>query len=460
MPSINGILDTAKRSLMAQQYGLQVTGHNIANVNTLGYSRQRVLLQPTTPLDAFPGQVGTGVKAGEVKRFRDLFMDFQLRREQQSLNRYDAEQRALTLVEGIFNEPGEFALSSVLNEFWNSWEDLANDPANPSVREVVLQKARSVVSNLRKMHGQLGDLQDNLNHDLAEGVARLNALAASVADLNQRIVAVEATGENANDLRDERDRQIDEMCRYADISYHEQPDGDVSVYLGSSPLVENQFVHRLETAQGETVNGRTNLEIRFVQGTAPAEIHNGSLAGTLRVRDQLLPSYFEQLDQLAVALNQSVNQQHARAYDLNGLSGRNFFVGECTGVLSLEINPELLTDHDLLAVSADGNPGDGSVALDIAHLRDDEQNSLNGASISEFYNGLVSRLGVDTESAKRFHSQQETFQVELENFRQSVSGVSLDEEMTNMVLFQHAYQSAAKVVQVVDQLMSTVINMI
>ncbi len=453
---INGILDSAKRALIAQQYSIQVTGHNIANVNTLGYSRQRVHLTTSAPVDSMPGQLGTGVKPAEVQRFRDLFIDYQLRRESQALGRFDAASKSLEMVEGVLNEPNDFALSGILNEFWNSWEDLANDPTSQAARTVVIEEAASVVQAFRKLNADLTDLQLNLTSEINSDLAKLNATAATLAELNDRIVQAESKHQNANDLRDYRDTLLDELATLVNVSWQEQDNGSLTVYVGGLPLVEYDTANPLAMDQ----DAESGDAIIFFSGSGlEAKVEQGSLAGRIDVRDTQLPEYLMHLDQLAMALAEEINNRHLTGIDLNGDAGGLLFNDGCEGAKTLSLNSTVADDPNLIAVSADGNTGDGSLALEIAGLRSAAVAELGGASISEYYHTLVSRIGADSANSSRLVEQQETFVNQLENYRHSVTGVSIDEEMTNMILYEQAYQAAAKMIRVADEMLWTVINL-
>jgi flagellar hook-associated protein 1 FlgK len=454
--SINGILDSAKRALIAQQYAIQVTGHNIANVNTKGYSRQRVNLASSLPVDSLPGQLGTGVKPEEVQRFRDLFIDFQLRRESQSLGRFEAENEALQMVESILNEPNDFALSGVMNNFWNSWEDLSNDPTSESARTVVQQAAVSMAQTFHQLHRDLEAQQYNLSNEIGADLSDLNAAAANVAELNSRIVRAESKGQHANDLRDVRDNALDEIASLINTSWQEQENGSVTVYVGGMPLVEYDTVKEISQDRDSTT-GRTVLF--FADSGVEAPVDQGSLAGHIEVRDVKMPEYIRQLDETAVALATAVNELHLTGVDLNGDDAGLFFADGCEGAASLMLDFSLADDVNLIAVSLDGNTGDGALGLDMAALRTAENLSLDGKSISNHYNSLISKIGSDSASSARQVEQQETFVTTLENYRQSVSGVSIDEEMSNMILYEQAYQAAAKLIRVADEMLWTVINL-
>jgi flagellar hook-associated protein 1 FlgK len=431
-------LEVGMRALRAQQTALETTGHNIANANTPGFTRQQAILATTTPftvpgLNAFTGvgQLGTGVQVAAIRRARDMFLDVQYRTEVATQQRAATSQGALEEVEATFNEPSDSGVNSLLSQFFGAWQDLANQPSDAGARASLLQRSASLAEAFNRAAAQLDGVRTRLNDRVAGEVSGLNDLADQVASLNRQIVQIEISGQYANDLRDQRDLLVDKLAELGPITTAEKPDGSLDVLLGGRTLVTGQTVDKLTvTATGPS----GNWEVRFSSDNALANLPNGRLRGLLDARDQQVPSYRAGLDTIASGLITSVNSFHAAGYGQDGVSGRPFFAGSD-------------------AATAAGQAGNGAEALAIARLRDTMSPPPQVA-----YASLVSSIGAALQSARGLADNQGAVVTLLEQRRESVSGVSLDEEATSMIRFQRAYEAAARLITVSDEILSKLIN--
>lgn len=464
------------RALMAQQQALDTTGHNIANANTEGYTRQRVELQASRPITEVGigrggyAQVGTGAELARIVRTRDAFLDQQVRNELAALGEWETRDQALQEVEVIFSEPAAAGLRSVLDEYWQAWQNLSNDPANPAARETVIQRASAVTETLGHIDRQLTDLQRSLSEGVKAKVNELNLYARQIADLNRQIVKLEAGGNPANDLRDQRDLLVDRMSKLAKVRVRETPEGSLTVSLGSGNLVSYDKVNSLEVVPdgqyalgtGEAPRYDTKYKIQFSETQQAVTIEGGSIAGYVAVRDELVQGYRQELYELAQRFVDATNNQHQLGENLVDQNQRNFFTATdgstwdfatdgTDSFQSLSVNPEIVNNPDLIAAADPGaGQGNGGNALKIAKIKTDVWDAD--------YRALISKLGIDAQDAERLTGNQETLLAQLEQQRQSVSGVNLDEEMANMVRYQHAYNAAARLITTVDEMLETVIN--
>ncbi|GAB4333187.1 MAG: flagellar hook-associated protein FlgK [Dehalococcoidia bacterium] len=455
-------LDTAVKALRAHQLAVDVASHNIANALTPGFSRQRVLLRPVgldgnayMGRDSLLGRAGMGVDASDVQRVRNPMLDFQARQFLGAQAQFTALANALQQAEFVFNEPTDEGLSVSLAAYWNAWHDVVNDPESASARTALVHAATTLAVRLNRTHANLTIQRDDLNIGVRALADEINGISREIADLNLRIKQVELNGEMANDLRDRRDVLLDDLSKIASISYSEQEDSTVVVYLGNHELVvATQW--RKVVVQPQAGNPGMD-ELVFELDGLPVQANTGKLAGLLEARDVTLLDLLAKVDDLANGLRTEVNALHQAGFGLDGTTGEDFFVG--TGARDIAVNPLLMAAPEkIAAASAAGLPGDGSLALQIANLQHTKTMAGGTLTIDEFYASLVSVLGADTARAQGLAETNDLLMSHLESMRQSVSGVNIDEEVTNLTQAQHAYSAAARVLTAIDEMLDLLIN--
>ena len=465
MPGLTNILSIARRALSAQQSALNVTGHNIANANTPGFSRQRVDMETSLPLDLSPGQVGTGVQITGIRRIRDQWIDAQFRAENGSFGRWEYAEQVFRQIEDLFGEPGETGLNEMLGKFWNTWEDLANTPESSSARVAVQQRGITLTHAFNRLDARLRTLQEDLNTSIEAKGTQINAIAKQIAELNVRIVSVSAQGDHANDAQDERDRLIDTLSKLVNITTGEHADGTITIAIGGRVLVGRDVAAELTTTIRSSGQGGLRDVVWKSDEADPSRmtsvrITNGELGGILDVRDSKIPDYLDQLNTLASHLTQEINTLHRSGYGIEGGTGMNFFEENVSGAGDMALSPDILNDPGQIAASSDGSPGDNSNALAIAELR--HRLTMNGGTTTfgDHYSSLIATIGVQSQEAQLMRGNRQLLTEQLENERRSVSGVSLDEEMTDLIKYQHAYAAAARLVTTMNDLMQTILDMI
>ena len=455
-------LETGKRALLAHQMSLTTIGQNIANVDTPGYTRQRARLASTDPLNTSLGAIGTGVNVVDVRHTRDLFLSAQLRQEAKSLGQWSYREKILGQVETMFNEPSDEALRGHLDDFWNSWSQLANAPDSRTSRNDVLAKANILVNDFHQLSGQLNTLKASINDDLAVRVKEVNQYGAEIADLNRQITRVELDGSHANDLRDRRDLLIDRLSPLVDVNVTEDKTG-ARVYIGAVVIVDGANYYPIATDR-KFVNGAFKSDVVLAGSKSPVKNANGELFGLLEARDKVIPTYLDRLDTLARTIAERVNSVHVTGYGLRpggggpAPTGTNFFMTSSVSAASIAIDGGVQNDPSLIAASQTGEPGDAAIALTISGLRSARVMSGGSLTFGESYASLVGDVGVDTRQASNYKDTSSLVSHQLENARQSVQGVSLDEEMTNLIRSQHAYDAAARIITTIDQAFTTVIS--
>ena len=457
------ILEVGRRALLTQQLTLNTIGHNIANVDTPGYTRQRVGLSSTDPLKTILGAVGTGVQVSDIRHIRDLFLGTQWREENKSLGKWTYREKILGQIETMFNEPSDDSLRGHMDNFWNSWSQLANAPESSTNRNDLISKASILVSEFHQLSNQLNALKDSVDRDLTIRVQDINRLTSGVASLNTEISRTELGGSSANDLRDRRDLLIDELSTLVDVNVVEEAGGAARVYIGSMTLVDRNISYKIGT-DTKIVNGSSLSELVLQGSPVVIKNINGELRGLVETRDKVIPSYLSRLDELAQTIATQVNAVHSAGFGLAsaGLTtaptGNDFFNSTSISAATISINLAVLNDPTLIAASQSGEPGDASNALAMTALRDGRLMNNNSISFSDFYGSLVGDVGIAAQEANRLRSNFELVVQQIDNARQSVQGVSLDEEMTNLIRAQRAYEAAARVITTVDQAYDTIIN--
>ena len=323
------VLNTALRSLQAHQRALDTTGHNIANAETEGYSRQRAEMVTTPPytrtagnMPTDAGQVGTGVEVESINRLRDEFIDGQIRSQKQSSGMWNKRSEGLERIELIFNEPSESNLDQALTDFRDSLQELSNNPENAAVREEVKQRGQTLSDTFNDIHRRLMDYQRSLNGDVGATVDEINSIFERISDLNREIVHAEASGQDANDLRDNRDLLLDDLNELINVSSREDTEGNLNINISGINVVSGTVFNELETVD----NGEAQDEVHFSHIDREVDVRGGELRGLMDVRDEELDGRFiEQLNLMAETLAEEFNAVHRTGFDQNLEQGGDFF---------------------------------------------------------------------------------------------------------------------------------------
>lgn len=460
-------LNIAQKGLQTQQRALDITGHNIANANTEGYTRQEVIMASTTPVKVLQGHVGTGVEITEFRRVRDQFLDVQLRTENKSLGEWDVKSDILGKLEVIFNEPTDSSLRKVMDEFWQSWQDLSKDPQSTAVRDTVMQWGVSLVEAFNHFDNQFTDLQKDINTGINGKVDEINSISRQVSDLNLQIIKAEADGSKANDLRDKRDLLIEQLSKVVDVSVNEDEYGSINVSVGGHNLVTRNFTTEIKFIDNEVDPTKAKLVwVEPLTGKEQGEVrvYGGELEGYIDMRDEVVTSLQTKIDNLVSSIAQEVNAIHNAGIALDDNPGLDFFTKKDDtkpfSAGNIQMNKQICDDSNLIAAGKTSPvvQGDGSNALEMAQLKDKLSMNTQTATFDDYYRSTVAQLGVDAMEAERMLNNQELLTAQIKNKRESISGVSLDEEMTNMIKYQHAYSASARVVNVMDEMLDLIVN--
>jgi flagellar hook-associated protein 1 FlgK len=463
MSSIDSILNAGRTALLANQKAIDVASNNIANVNTPGYTRQRPVFRSLGATLTAGGTSAAGVHITDVRRAYDRFLSAQLNTEKQAMGRWEAQQGGLERAEIIFTEAEDFGLSHVMSEFWNAWQDLSNNPAGHIERVAVVGKAQQLSMTFNQMAHELSQLRTDMNSSIKGVIDEVNWLSEQIAGLNAKIKEVEAGGVTANEMRDTRDQMLQDLSQLIDLSAYEKDDGSLSVIIGTGqPLIENVAAHRLSTAPSGVPGQLDRILLQDSFGATQDitdQIGGGKLKGYLEVRDTFIPDYQTRLDTLAASIIGEVNGLHSLGLALDG-SQNPFFTG--SGAVDIAVDPTIANDANKIAAAGptDGLPGGNSTAMAIANLQHQLTMSGNGTTFGEFYHTLVSGVGNDVQNADNYYQHQEQMVLQLDNYWEAASGVSIDEEMVDLIKYQYAYEAAARVIRAADELMETLISIV
>jgi flagellar hook-associated protein 1 FlgK len=435
-------IQTSLRGLLAQQRALDVTSHNISNASTVGYTRQEATLAATNALPvvtnsgANAGQLGTGVDVQSYRRVRDQFLDLQYRGQNMSLGDQTARSTALSQVELSFSEPGDNGIASALDKFWDAWGDVTNGPEGAAARQTLVDDARDVSQRINDLQSSLAGARQRAADEytaLAGTGGEVSRTADDLAATLNAIRSAEMTGSQPNDLYDRRDLLLDQLSSMGQVSMAQSPGGSYDVSLGGVKIVDADDTTGIASVPAGT------FPLSF--STSPG----GRLGALIDLQSATGPigSYQTELTAMAQSLNDSVN-------GIYGATGTNFFTfgTGASGLPELHLNEPAISSTTV--VGGVGGPSDNSLALRISNLR--------GGDADKRYQQLVTRMGNEVAQASRSQSTAQVLTDNLSDRRESVSGVSLDEEMTNIIRFQRAYQASARAMSTTDEMLDTLIN--
>ncbi len=456
MPGLNSIMDTSLSALFAAQAGLATTGHNIANANTPGYSRQLVQFAARRPDMTAVGAIGRGVEVEGVRRIQDEFILNNLRSQTARGESYAAVDSALSEVESILGSIDNDHLGDALTRFFGAWNALAQPTITDSLKENVVTSAVSLVTDLHSIDESLTALETNIESSIQLEIGNLNRLLTQVADLNRQIMSAEAGGQEANDLRDQRDLLITQVSSIAEVSTYEREDGTKDVILAGRTMVARDSVTLFESAYEKSADGY-RMTIVTNGSKQAVRLSLGKLEGLMTSRDVHITNVRAQLDGVARKLIEDVNALHTQGRTLSG-SGLQFFTGD--NMHTIGVNQELMDNSGLVAIGRTTAPGDNELALAIANLGNVSSGIGGDDTVNDVYRSLLTELASNRSTYEFMVVNQQDVVVALESKLASIAGVSLDKEGAAMVRYQNSYNAAAKIVATVQEMYDTLMNMV
>lgn len=462
---ITATLSLAAQALKVAQLAIQTTGHNLANVGTPGFSRQRVDLVSAPPSSNGGVFIGQGVNAAGVSRVVDRFVEAELLSLNGEVGYSDTQSRALNSIQEAFPLTG--GVNGALSEFFGALSDLANNPAGLTERVSVIGKARALGDTLAQTRQIMTSLQRDLDQDIGSATQRVNVLTEQIAGLNNQIAFNEVRGEAANDFRDQRQSLLQELVALTGATVRESETGQVTVTAGGLLLVGSE---RFATLSSDAVgsNGLHEVTYQGPDGTAfdaTGLLKGGKIGSLLNTRDTQVQGIIDELDLFAKTMVDEFNSQHALGYDLTGAVGGNLFTpiaANAGAAANVTVATALAADLRLLAAAAApvALPGDNRNALALVGLRGTAIAALGGQSFEDRFLSLVGAIGSQAQAAQSRLDFQQALLSQTQSRRESVSGVNLDEEATKLIQFQRAFEASSMLVRTADEMYQSLIDMV
>lgn len=446
-----------RSALRAFKLGMNIAGYNVANANTEGFSRRRIELSQMTAVSVPGGWAGMGVEVSSVHRVRDPFLDFAVRREMSRMGRDDARAEILGALEPMLGEIENAQLRSSFSDMFDALETLAVQPEDMSIRDNFVSAAEDVAQTLRRTDRYIVENQQEADARLGAAVETANEILDQIAQINQEITGLEAGGEEASDLRDQRGRLLDELGALVEVRSIEDKDGQVSVFIDSTgdTLLSRTTAEHLGVEFDSNGFRHVTVSRGGEKADLSSKLRSGTIGGYLRARDDDLAGYREQLDTLAAALITEFNAIHQTGYDLNGDAGRPLFMPDpptTHSAAAIYLNAEIKEDASLVATAdAPGEPGNNSTVLALLELRETGIAALSGRSMTDYAADLISSVGSDYSTTQASLQASETIVDSLESKRQGIAGVSLDEEAADLARWEQSFQAAARFMQSVNR---------
>jgi flagellar hook-associated protein 1 FlgK len=463
--SIISTLSIAAQALKVQQLALQTTGHNLANVATPGYSRQRINLVAASP--SFEGGMflGRGVEATGVRAILDRFSEAELLTTHGKVGFSETEHRVLSAIEQAFPTTG--GIDAAITGFFGALSDLANNPSGQAERVSLIGRANALKESFRQTRNILLSIQTNLDKDLEAAGRQLNVLTTQIAGLNERIAFSEATGEPANDFRDQRQMLLQQLSHLTGAAVREETDGQVTVLAGHVLLVSGGRAAAVDSS----MVAPSGLHLLFFQGPdglsydATDLFTNGEIGALLRMRDVDLTDVIHRLDLLAKTIVDEINAQHAAGFDLDGAAGGNLFIplASVPGASGLiEVDGAIVGNPRLIAAAATAAdaPGDNQNALALVNLQNASIAGLGNSTMQDYFLSLIGAIGEQAQTVEGTLDFQNALLTQTQTRREAISGVNMDEEMTKLIIFQRAFEASSRLVTVSDEMYQSLLEMV
>lgn len=463
----------AERSMQAEMTGVNVAGQNLANVSTTGYTRQTVDIETSPSISTEFGSQGTGADVVAIQQAVNTLLNGQIQTQQSASGYWTAQQSALQSAETSLDEflngtaatsttsgnsTTDTGLSGQLTGLFNAFQAVATSPTSIPARQALVSQAQTLATTFNQIDSQLDATKTSLNTSLTDGVSSANTLISGIAQLNGQIASAESGGGTPNDLLDEREQDLENLSNLTNIQTSTGTNGAVDVSIGGQSLVSgNKVLDTLQTYDASS-DGSGQLLIQTATGGVNLTLTGGSMQGTIDARDGELATMQNSINTLASTLINQVNTISSAGYSLTGSTGANFFNG--TDASNITVNSALVNNPSLIQASGSATAsGDNSIALQLADLATATQAGLNNETFGDSYDVTVAGLGDALQTANNQVSNQSAVTNMLATQRSSTSGVNIDEEMTNLMSFQRAYEASAELVTTVNQMMQTVNNM-
>ncbi len=483
----NNLLNIGKSGLFSAKKSLETTGHNIANAGTEGYSRQRTIQTTATPIikDGFVS--GTGSVTKGTERVHDKFLEKRLNQTLSKKQFYQERAEQLSQVENIFNEIDNDGLNKTLNKFYNAFRELANQPENETLRSVVRDTAQLAVKDFHRIKKTLNEISTNIGSKIKYVVQTTNEMTKEISHLNKEIRALEVTGGQTGDLRDQRDLLVQHLSKNFQVTTYVDDKGSFVVNAKNvGTLVAGGQSIDLNAGPASKENSSSNTdgsyEVFFNDRPGFPVSNNfrtGELSAVLQVRNGDIRTLQDKIDNLAFNFINTTNSVHSKgfvnrdlklgpngeapAFDLTGkTTGINFFaepVSREGAAENMQLSDAVKEDLSNITTALKANsPGDNRIAIAISKIQHEKIYDHGRATIEEDYLKTIANVGLEVGKANFDFDQSEGILAQTRALKERTSGVSIDEETANMVRFQHSYDASARVMRAADEMFQTVLG--
>lgn len=455
----------AGQSLSTEQDATSVTGHNLANVNNPDYARETLNMAAAAPVQTTIGPEGEGVQAVSITEVRDALLDAQIQLESSTTGSLNAQQSGLQNAEAYLNEQlsgstnagtaSNNGLTAYLSNFFNSLQSLSADPTNISDRQAVVAAAQQLASQFNSVQNGLNTVAGNLNQSVQDDVNTANEDMSNIASLNAQIVSAQAAGGSANDLIDQREKLLEDLASKVNYTPNTAANGAVNISIGGVSMVAGSTV---ADTLGIYNNAAGNAMVMETNGGGPLTLSGGSIEGAITARDGAIANLGSAIDSAAQTLITQFNTIYSAGYDLHGTTNQTFFTGSTAS--NIGVNSTVINDPTTFQASGSATAsGDNTVALALANLSTQQIAGLGNQSITQSYTNGVGAFGFALQSVNDQLSNSQAVSQMLTQQRSSESGVNTDQEMTNLLQYQKAYEASAELVSTVNAMLETVVTM-
>jgi len=455
---------------MNNQRAIQTVSHNISNKDTEGYSRQRVEVE-SSPASGGKIRIGGGAHTSNIRRLNNQHVEKQLQKAMASASNFKEKSEIMGQVENVFNEQLNKGLNKHMSEFFNSFGELAQNPESLAVRMQVKDAADSLTQGFKRINKELGEIQKSTDYSMHMHVNEINGMTKEIAELNERIVNVEVGSPVANDERDRRDLLIKKLGEIVDIDHMENKQGAVTITTGGTAVLVSGFSQQelfAATTQAKEGKPEGGVEIFYKASKSGSpvnitqQIKGGKLGAEIQLRDGNISQIKDRVNEMAYNVAWEVNRAHVEGFDRYNKTGEQFFKiskDVKTAASTIALNENIKADVGKIAVAAaPGSPGDNRIANIIANLESKQTMSSKTSSYNDFYASIVGEVGIDTARAKSSLESSEDSLAQVKNMRETISGVSLDEEATKLIEYQKAYAASARLIKTADEMLDTVLR--
>jgi flagellar hook-associated protein 1 len=462
--SIGSLLITARDTLLANQLAIDITSANVANVDSPGYTRQQAAMQSTGGVNAGGTSTQLSVTVDGINRIYDRYIESQLGEQRQNSGYSDTLLQGLNHIQLILDDSQGSGLNDQLNKFWSAWDTLSNNPDGIVERSALVSAAENLCGTIASYKRDLDSVSTDMSYSINDIASQINNKISEISDLNAQIVGMAGDKGEKNALLDAQAQALKELRTMINVTTVDNADGSINVYLSNGdPLVQGIENHPLRVDVG--VNGRSDVySDNVTHALVPVNscLTSGKLGAFIELQDTLVPAYISDLNEFASTLAARVNELHRTGFDSNQNTGLDFFTIDpllTKAAATISVNAAILADTNRIASSASVTQ-DGEMASRIAAVRDDMNMNGDTATLNSFLSDMVGQIGRQVADAKIDNDHQTTMLNNLTNQRDSVSGVSIDEEMINLIKYQMGYNAAGKLVKTTSDLLNTLMGLL